>query len=197
MALTQEQLDTLEKGTPIVIHTTFDHFDCDGDVRYKSPYSIEEENYGYIDPKYVSLPGETVEQPTPKYDPTRLFKKGDKVRVVKCKGRDFNSWARIVVDIDEMLDCDISVIAENGEENSIDPAYLELIIPVEDSVPYTVVHKPALQHFQINYGKLHYMTFPYGLYKSKGWYHTITTARDAAEDECKRLNDEWKQSHQN
>ena len=74
---------------------------------------------------------------------------------------------------------------------TVDPVYLELVTPMEELEPFTVVHKPALQHFQINHGKLHYMTFPYGLHKANGWYHTITTAKAAAEAERYRLNSEY------
>lgn len=181
--LTDEQIKNLKPGDPLVIHTTFDNIDEEGDLWFQCPQMFDEDSIEYIHPKCVSLPDETVEPP--KYDPTRLFRKGDKVRVVKCKGRDFNSWARIVkdqllvVDIDEMLDCDISVIAENGEENSIDPAYLELIIPVEEQEPYNI--DPANTNVLFKHGKK-FATFE---------------DDDEAQELCDRLNAEWRKELNN
>lgn len=193
MALTQEQLDTLEKGTPIVIHTTFDHFDCDGDVRYKAPYSVAEDHYCYIDPKFVSLPGETVEQPKPKYDPCRKFREGDRVKPRSVFGRKL--YIKDVL-YEVMWDesCNkMSVKDLTSAETLVGmpSVFFELVTPVEELEPYYVEEQDSCYVV----GKRQEspeMEYIAGFSKTRH-----PNAKAAAEAECKRLNDEWKQSHQN
>lgn len=188
MALTQEQLDTLETGTPIVIHTTFDHFDCDGDVRYKAPYSLDEENYGYIDSKFVSLPDK------PKHDPCRLFKKGDKVqprsgKTVLASEYGFVTFHELAgqYEVNEDEARGTVTLIVNGHACFVSAFALELITPVEELEPYSVVD--AHTHWDVADKDMKtVVTY------SKA-YHP--NAKAAAEAERDRLNDEWKQSHQN
>lgn len=201
MALTEEQIKNLKPGDPLIIHGTFKEIDNEGDIWVKRKFS---DTYYWVDHTAVSLPSEHgTSVPTPKYDPTRLFRKGDKVRIRKVNG----NLPKCRYNGVTVEDGTIGEINSSDERNCywvkfnrttswcFDCAYFELVTPVEELEPFTVVHKQALQHFQINHGKLNYMTFPYGLHKSNGWYHTITTAKAAAEAECKRLNEEWRKEH--
>lgn len=64
MALTEEQIKNLKPGDPIVIHTTFDKIDEDGDLWFTCPQKLDSDSSEYIDPDYVSLPGEPEEKPS-------------------------------------------------------------------------------------------------------------------------------------
>lgn len=80
---------------------------------------------------------------TSKYDPCRMFKKGDRVEVVKYKGRNGSmdtSVATLAVVIeDEEEDGWIYIQAKGSNKiDTIDPAYLELVTPVEELEPYRV-----------------------------------------------------------
>ena len=79
-------------------------------------------------------------EPAPKYDPCRLFRKGDKVRVVAYKGRTpKNSPTNDGCVLKEENDCN-TVIVNFGEYGrwQINVAYLELITPVKELEPYRV-----------------------------------------------------------
>lgn len=205
MALTQEQLDTLEKGTPIVIHTTFDHFDCDGDVRYKAPYSLDKEHYTYIDPKYVSLPGEPVEQP--KHDPCRLFKKGDRVRIKReINGRKLNhvfvnfsyDQTYTVVQDEEQKENQsglVKIINETGHTFTGSFYELELVTPVEELEPYSMLENVPSNSIEVRDMRTNKVEAIF--YFGKDHAYTFVQAATRAEAERDRLNAEWKQSHQN
>lgn len=80
---------------------------------------------------------------TPKYDPNRKLKKGDKVRVVEYKGRIGSSimlvGTRAIVTQDEEELEWVAIKSEDGiKRDSIDPAYLELVTPVEELEPYYI-----------------------------------------------------------
>lgn len=123
----------------------------------------------------------------PKYDPRRPFRRGDKVRVVECKGRnctgcELGSIGEIALDEGEDDPIHgIGVDFEDGSAVYIDPAYLELVIPVEEMEPYSVQETMSLDGWQIVRDGL-----PLALYDSRRHPH----AKAAAEAECKRLNSE-------
>ena len=143
--ITEEQIKNLTPGDPLVIYTTFDHIDDDGDLWFSCPQKFDSESFEYIDPEYVSLPGEPVEQPKPKYDPCREFKEGDEVRVVSCKGRNGlqgvpdGTLATVTGDEQPYLCVEIEIIEDTKKTlYYIDPAYLELVTPVEEIKQYSV-----------------------------------------------------------
>jgi hypothetical protein len=149
--LTQKQIQNLKPGDPIVIHTTFGQVDSDGDVRFLTPNSCGDDSHAYINKEYVSLPGEPVEQPKPKHDPTRLFKEGDKVRVVEWNGRHFHDrdhGTELTTGcICEVCDDEESTVTEGyinimvtyqEQVRSIAPCFLELVTPMEELEPYSV-----------------------------------------------------------
>ena len=77
----------------------------------------------------------------PKYDPCRLLKKGDRVEVVKNKGRIGSTETPVgtlaTVTEDEEEAEWIYIQAEGSNKiDTIDPAYLELVTPVEELEPY-------------------------------------------------------------
>ena len=133
---------------------------------------------------------------SPKYDPCRLFRKGDKVRVVEWNGRNYydldhstkletGCLAEIWDDEeDEQLEGYVSVIYQ-GYIRSVPPCYLELVTPVEEGEPYSVEEDSQYWHvfYEQNGGIMTVCKF----LKS---YHP--TAKAAAEAERDRLNAEWR-----
>lgn len=96
-------------------------------------------------------------EPAPKYDPCRLFKKGDKVRIKTVNGRDFNSLAEkhkgkiLTVLKDEEKHCNIFVETPISDDFFVNPAYLELVIQVEELEPYSI--DPANTNVMFKHGK--------------------------------------------
>lgn len=127
-------------------------------------------------------------QEKPKYDPCRRFKKGDKVRIVQCKGRDFNREAKLsrgkVAEVlyDEVENVLISVFLPDKSDIAIDPAYLELVTPVSEREPYSVIDSPrAYNIVQVREKKLF-----------TSFYKDQPHAKEEAEKYCKQLNDAWR-----
>lgn len=126
--------------------------------------------------------------PAPKYDPCRMFRKGDKVRVVKCNGRIGSTSAPVgmlaIVTEDEK-ECSWIYLTTKECDYSIDPAYLELITTVEEQEPYCIadhihgwiVYKDNPGNVVANFNKTH----PH--------------AKAAAKAECARLNAEHRKEN--
>ncbi len=198
--MTEDELKGLTIGDKVYVRAMVFYADSNGRECLVQIYRDGDkywEGYAKAEDVYRALPGKA--EGAVKDVACRLFRKGDKVRVVERNGRspilcgvvELGGTYTVYADEDGgnvILDIGYGV----GGGEPIAWSFLELVTPVEELGPFTVVHKPALQHFQINHGKLNYMTFPYGLHKSNGWYHTITTAKAAAEAECDRLNAEWR-----
>lgn len=127
--------------------------------------------------------------PASKYDPNRKFRKGDKVRPVERYGRMPEDGAPVnficeVVE-DELKNGTVAIRARGNcgsVQFRVTALYLELVTPVEEMEPYSVVD--AHTHWDVadkdmkcvvTYSKLHH---PH--------------AKAAAEDECDRLNAEWR-----
>ena len=127
-------------------------------------------------------------EPAPKYDPCRRFKKGDKVRVVEYKGRCKKSHCIRVGDIlsiaaDEANDDTFIARCErNNTDFYLDPAYLELVTPVEELEPYSVVD--AHTHWDVADKDMKTVAT-----YSKGFH---PNAKAAAEAERNRLNAEYR-----
>ena len=150
-----------------------------GDMEAVSPVSAPENGIKNTDP-------------APKYAPCRLFRKGDKVRVVEYKGRCGKPYVLIVgavltVSQDEsksdtfIVSCD-----KDGKDFYLDPAYLELVTPVEELEPYSVVD--AHTHWDVADKNMKTVAT-----YSKG-YHPH--AKEAAEAERNRLNTEYRKEQQ-
>ena len=144
--LTQEQIKNLKKGDNLLVEAYFVEKDgynlkCSLILPwfYESrAFSVSSDllhlpsEHGTFSSRRSSAGAET-EVPTPKHDLIRLFKKGDKVRVVKCKGRNYTGQTTGEIGIvsrDESPGT-ASVEVEFADEDmwDIDPAYLELVTP--------------------------------------------------------------------
>ena len=180
MALTQEQIYNLKEGDEIIVHGKCDTTYPDGDIRVNSYWTVageKREQSFLVHSSYVSLPPET-----PKYDPTRPFKKGDIVTPTEVNGRHPGNRGVIFrVCQDE---------AESGREIkltldghighiTIDAAYLQLVTPIEELEPYSI--DPANTDILLKYGKK-FATFE---------------DDDAAQEVCDRLNAEWRKENAN
>lgn len=133
-------------------------------------------------------------EPAPKYDPCRLFRKGDKVRVVdKKNGRtppccgDIEAGELYTVSDDE--DGGDVMLAVNGKYDCIKWYWLELVAPVEELEPYFVMELKGA----------------YGVYNTRFQPETEAChfftdmhphAKEAAEAECDRLNAEHRKEQQ-
>lgn len=139
----------------------------------------------------------------PKYDPCRLFRKGDKVRVVEWNGRNYR-------DRDHHTELETGCIAEIWEDEKdeqeegyvpviyqeyircVPPCYLELITPVEELKPYSVKLRQEITVDD---------TYPYCAVvdddgnEAARFYceqYEAGKAKAAAEAECARLNAEYR-----
>lgn len=135
----------------------------------------------------------------PKYDPCRLFRKGDKVRLVEYKGRHFNTDAKrmwFCTGIVTSSECeheyiDVCVSFGNTEEDiEIDPAYLELVKPVEELEPYSIGKSDYNGFVNIEKNGKIIAMIPYG--KELHEHKTEAEAKAAAEAERDRLNAEYR-----
>ena len=81
--MTPEELKQLKEGDEIFIRARYKKTYADGDVCFSisvtSVFGEVAKGEGHTLPGNVILPSEL--QPAPKYDPCRLFKKGDRVQV--------------------------------------------------------------------------------------------------------------------
>lgn len=211
MSLTEEQLNNLKPGDPIIIHSTFERMASGGEiVGYTDTVDGRGKivaDYRHIHRSCVSLP------PTkPKYDPCRKFKKGDIVRLKDWNGRrpamysGTNSWfdhpqrcknGNLEVRGDEKSSkVEIGIIGVDCAHAYAAPCYLELITPIEELKPYSVLETDTINGFDIMRDGLCVMTFPYGS-KEAGYYRNKLAAKEAAEAEADRLNAEYRKEHNN
>lgn len=127
-------------------------------------------------------------EPEPKYDPCRMLKKGDRVEVVKNKGRigstepPVGTLATVTEDEEEAEWIYIQADGSN-KIDTIDPAYLKLVTPVEEVKPYTISEGAGI--IEVYNEKLEAV---------KAWFYSDVKAGvkalAAAEAECARLNAE-------
>ena len=204
--LTEEQIKNLKPGDPLVIHGTFDSHSPFGNIiikhREQMLSGISEKSLVYVHPSAVSLPSEhgtslsrrssegaETEVPTTKYDPCRLFRKGDRVKTRSVFGR------KIYIDdvlYEVMWDesCNkISVKDLTSAETLVGmpSVFFELVIPVEEMEPYFVIKGDLINGWDVC------------KQKNENICCTVATftqghpnAKAAAEAERDRLNDEWR-----
>lgn len=201
--LTQDQIKGLKKGDPIVIHTKLHHVDSAGDIWFDAPVRNNDGRLDFISPDCVSLPSEPGTSAPTKNDPTRLFKEGDKVRVVEWNGRHFHDrdhGTELTTGcICEVCDDEESTVTEGyinimvtyeEQVRSIAPCFLELVTPVEELEPYTVDECGFAPTLYVRKNGKVYMTIPYK--EGSSLFQTREEALAAAEAECKRLNEEYR-----
>ena len=136
-------------------------------------------------------------EPAPKYDPCRLFKKGDKARIVSYKGRCYDcdtsrhegDIVTINVNESELEQEDLISVRVDDDFFYTDPAYLELVTPVEELEPYIVRHNEVHSAWSI-YGPFNLSAVNY--FYGERYPYTKDTAKKAAQAECNRLNAEYR-----
>ena len=188
--LTDEQIKNLKKGDPLIIRGTFDEVDDDGDICIKS--TVTYRGHPYHDslkcahPSCVSLSPEK-----PKYDPCRLFKKGDKVRVVEWNGRKNIRDGMIGEVVSDEFNCKVE-LAIDGWPNDVyyQACFLELVTPVEEREPYSA--KPGYKSWHVERDGKIYSQYPYNETVSFSVWRNEEEAKAAAEAERDRLNAEWR-----
>ena len=200
--ITKEQIKNLKPGAPLIINATLVRVDNDGDIWCDCNDDIH-----YFFPRSVSLLPEK-----PKYDPTRLFKKGDKARMVAWNGRvpmtfgdGFQEGERppvtpevIVVENEgESMFGLVKIQAEDGGQLGYTcPCYLELVTPVEELEPYILEEETAFADDE-PCGIIHiYYNYNGGRDKVRTFYEngpeSWNATKAAAEAERDRLNDEYR-----
>ena len=202
--ITEEQIKNLKPGDPIVIRTTFMRVDGDGDIRFKAQSNNGNCYELFISTDYVSLSTDSQSSIVNKYDPCRLFKKGDRAQVVERHGRTMTCLPAgrikvgdiVTVAENESGDVFINVITEDGHKMMVPWFMMELITPVEELEPYFMYESKEEESFDImkRVGKL-YLTRNCIYYKSDIndlAELTREQAKAAAEAERDRLNDEWR-----
>ena len=203
---TQEQVQNLKKGDPIVIKTKVHHVGSNGDIWFYAPacnsaLRLDFISPDYVCPAYVSLPSDsqssTVNSQS-KYDPTRLFKKGDRIRFKTWHGFQPEDWENEA----ELLGKEATVYEDQKPDDfsvhflfdGEDPdeewhatylPFIELVTPVEELEPYIVVD--AHTHWDVADKNMKTVA----MYSKGNHPH----AKEAAEAECARLNAEWRKEH--
>jgi hypothetical protein len=190
--ITAEQLKNLKPGDTILVEAKFNNVTATGaDV-----------TYGCISrPLSVNKIYPVLEQP--KYDPCRKFKEGDIVDYRRRYGRDYETVpdpedykiARVFSSEEEESGMvGVEFIKAYGGDNVcflVPWFHLELVIPVEELNPYSIIVQPEGYHcVRIMKEKRIHSSFPFG--EEECVCHTLEEAKNAAETECKRLNAEWK-----
>ena len=151
--------------------------------------------------------------PAPKYDPCRKFRKGDKVRVVECNGRDYKDYDpytnlqtselyTVLENESEAIDggCGDILIAKDNIEQEILFCFLELVTPVEELERYVIIHNKREKFFDVAWKDDDETDGRTGRTRCRAtyWYnsppqsYTQTEAKAAADAECARLNAEYR-----
>lgn len=220
--LTDEQIKNLKPGDPLIIRGKFDSIFNDGDIGikvsitggYGEDYAVIKETT-YAHPSCVSLPSvksrkkshtTKISEEHPKYDPCRKFKEGDIVDYRRRYGRDYETvpdpedykLARVISSEDEesgMVGVEF-IEAYGGEDVyfAVPWFHLELVIPVEELNPYSIIVQPEDYHcVRIMKGTKIHSSFPFD--EEECVYHTLEEAKAAAEAERDRLNAEHRKEN--
>ena len=208
--LTDKQIKNLKPGDPLIIHGKFDRIFKNGDIGIEVDITCGEgggvtKDTKYVHPSRVSLPSvkpiemsntTKIPEEHPKYDPCRKFKEGDIVGYHRRFGRDYKTvpdpgdykLARVILAEDEesgMVGVEFSETYGGDAVCFSAPWFhLELVTPVEEPEPYSVLESDAFDI--VRDGKV-VMTIPFTVDD----YYDFEQAQAAAEDWCKRLNAEW------
>ena len=194
--LTQEQIQNLKPGDKLALShpLIFREYDSENDELH----ARNNGEYIYFHAVDVELPSEHgTSVPTPKHDPTRLFKKGDRVRVVEWNGRKDcrNGMEATVLSNERGCFVDIEcMIKEVKAELTYPACHLELVTPAEELGPYSVRHNEVHAAWSI-YGPYNLSAVNY--FYGERYPYTEESANAAAEAERDRLNAEWRKEHAN
>lgn len=195
-----EEAIKLKPGTPVLIKSKVVSVDVTGDIVYETRAHDQEYEvmHARTDCRYAYL--QTQEQ---NLDACRLFKKGDKVKSKKLRGRYYSSADQRYADyiltvvsgeITSSRDSEVWVETDEGDTWHTDPVYLELVTPVEETDEYKerkyTVHAVSygsgkIDSFAVRKGDVTVAAFFCDSDKAL----SENDARIAAECECDRLND--------
>ena len=196
--LTEEQIKNLKPGDPVVMRGEFKTVDADGDIWIEVSNCLR-----WFSSSCVSLPSEhgtslsrrssegaETEVPTPKHDPTRLFRKGDMVQPRSGKTVLASEYGFVTFhELDgqyEVSDGEargIVTLIVNGHACFVSAFALELVTPVEEMEPYEVQEfKETIQVRERN-TSITLASFDKECHPN---------AKAAAEAERDRLNAEWR-----
>ena len=201
--LTPEQIKNLKPGDPVIIEATFYKLDYDGDVIGETTWTtrgVSEKCKIIAATSCVSLPSEIVNRQSSivnKYDPTRLFKKGDKVqprggKTVLASEYGFVTFHELAGQYEVYEDearGTVTLIV-NGHACFVSAFALELITPVEDLEPYIMLENVPSNSIEVRDKRTNKVeaTFYFG----KDHAYTFEQAATRAEAERDRLNEEWR-----
>lgn len=192
--LTQEQIQNLKPGDPLIIHGEYINQLSDGDITIKCNITRGGEqttDRKFFHPSCVSLPSESARtfchvvdnMVKLKHDPTRLFRKGDKVKRRTVDGRtdpDVPEGIDLTVTTDEAKYGNVRVQDPHGRSIVTKAVFLELITPMEELEPYTQGGGIDEQ----------------SIYKNGDFYAELKDAKEA-ERVCKLLNAEYRKEYGN
>lgn len=198
MALTEAQLYNLAVGDEVIVHGKCEDVYGNEDIRVNTYWTVsgeKREQSFLVHSSYVSLPPEK-----PKYDPCRLFRKGDIVRLTEWNGRcpalpedwKFDNGL-FKVHVDEKFSSAVAITRENSKDIYLAPiCFLELVTPIEELEPYSIEEETAFAGDE-TYGIIHiYYNHNCGRDKVRTFYENGPESWDytkaAAEAECDRLN---------
>lgn len=205
-----EEARKLKKGTPILIRTKAVSVDIAGDIVYETRARDQEYEVMYAKTGYQHADIQTQEQALEEDIPVRLFKKGDKVRSKKLRGRYYSPAAQryadhiLTVASDEVTDSrdgEVWVTYEDDNDEctwNVDPVYLELVTPVAETSPYYMVEKDV--EFQVRMkvedkdcliSAFRFKNIVEGYTQYYDMLPSMKQAREAAEAELNRLNEEY------
>ena len=179
----------LKRGDALLIHGTFRRIFSDGnigiDVKETNIHTDQpQDNLIYVSPTCVSIPSEppTLVGSQPKYDPCRLFRKGDKVRVVEWNGRDIARVGQIGYVVSDEYNSRVELSIDGWTKDVFYPAcHLELVTPVEELEPFRVEENCGV--WRVLNKKSNLIA---SAYNESGHPH----AKESAEAERDRLNTE-------
>lgn len=201
--ITEEQIKNLKPGDMVIIHGAFWSSTETGNIRVTCPMEINSkivQDSKCLHPTCCYLPEEG-----PKYDSKRLFKKGDVVRVVERDGRRPLRCKSVTIGHTYTVNADEEggrVILKNTDDRyseDVEWCYLELVTPVEDTLPYYVVEQGI--EFQVRMKVededclISTFRFKNIVEAYRRYYDMLPSmkqSREAAEAECERLNEEYR-----
>ena len=194
----------VKAGDRLILHARYVEADEDGELHYAlldggtTATPMTQAEFKCARPEVGTLMPEK-----PKYDPCRLFKKGDKVRVVEWNGRSY--WDRDhSTELTTGCICEVNEDEKSAQEEgwvSVDyqeqiryvpPCFLELITPVEEIEPYYIEQSTSKNYWEVwkkdsKKGRLLIAMF------HKNHPHS----KETAEAECDRLNAEYRKEQNN
>lgn len=123
----------------------------------------------------------------PKYDPCRPFKKGDIVEPVACNGR-APLYLRKYIGTKQVVECDEDIngiVGIVGDVEAVSAAFLKLITPIEELKPYSVGE--TTDYFSVDKDDEELSLY---------WKDKHPHAKESAEAERDRLNDEYRKEQE-